>query len=286
MQALEHAHDVLQSAGDERRPGGRECFVVPVGGLLEHVVAELVELPGRSLRCRARLVVDGYAERGAEREANRYAHRRLPCRVDEVPRRRADPMMIARLVAGHHIERQRRVERRAGDRTVGRCSSADVAEIGANRDAAAARLQADDAAAGRRYPNRAAEVAALGQPDHARRDCGRATARGAAGGKLEVPRVAGHAEAGRLGDRSKPSSGVFVLPTTIAPASRSRRTCALSWSATQSPNAALPLAVGSPVVAPSRSLTASGTPQNGRASPGRIGQLRPAHAPDRRGRTR
>jgi hypothetical protein len=27
-----------------------------------------------------------------------------------------------------------------------------------------------------------------------------------------------------------PSSGVFVLPTTIAPASRRRRTCALSWS--------------------------------------------------------
>ena len=37
-----------------------------------------------------------------------------------------------------------------------------------------------------------------------------------------------------------PSSGVFVLPTTIAPASRSRRTRALSWSATQSPKAALP----------------------------------------------
>ena len=40
----------------------------------------------------------------------------------------------------------------------------------------------------------------------------------------------------------RPSSGVFVLPTTIAPASRSRRTCALSWSATQSPNARAALA--------------------------------------------
>ena len=66
-----------------------------------------------------------------------------------------------------------------------------------------------------------------------------------------------------------PSSGVFVLPTTIAPASRSRRTWALSWSATQSPNARLPSLVGSPSVAESRSLMPIGTPQSGRWSPAR-----------------
>ena len=66
-----------------------------------------------------------------------------------------------------------------------------------------------------------------------------------------------------------PSSGEFVLPTTIAPASRSRRTWALSWSATQSPNAWLPSVVGVPSVAESRSLIPTGTPQSGRRSPGR-----------------
>ena len=64
-----------------------------------------------------------------------------------------------------------------------------------------------------------------------------------------------------------PTSGVFVLPTTIAPASRSLRTCALSWSATQSPNAALPSVVGRPSVADSRSLMPTGTPHRGRGSP-------------------
>ena len=65
-----------------------------------------------------------------------------------------------------------------------------------------------------------------------------------------------------------PSSGVFVFPTTIAPDWRSRRTCALSWSATQSPNAALPSLVGKPVVAERRSLIPTGMPQSGRWSPG------------------
>jgi hypothetical protein len=78
-----------------------------------------------------------------------------------------------------------------------------------------------------------------------------------------------------------PSSGVFVFPTTIAPAARSRRTCALSWSAIQSPNAALPCVVGTPSVAESRSLIPTGTPHRGRGSPGRTAsassRARPAH---------
>ncbi len=67
----------------------------------------------------------------------------------------------------------------------------------------------------------------------------------------------------------RPSSGVFVLPTMIAPASRSRRTWAESWSAIQSPKASLPSLVGIPSVAESRSFTPIGTPQSGRGSPGR-----------------
>src|SRR5207248_8413989 len=66
---------------------------------------------------------------------------------------------------------------------------------------------ADDAAAGGRYADRAAQVAALGEADHARGDRGCAAARGAAGGELEVPGVAGHAEAGRLCYRPQPEFG-------------------------------------------------------------------------------
>ena len=64
-----------------------------------------------------------------------------------------------------------------------------------------------------------------------------------------------------------PSSGVFVLPTTIAPASRSRRTWAESCAATQSGKPRLPSVVGTPSVADSRSLIPTGTPHSGRGSP-------------------
>ena len=39
---------------------------------------------------------------------------------------------------------------------------------------------------------------------------------------------------------SSPNSGVFVLPTTIAPASRRRSTASESWSGTKSPKRAEP----------------------------------------------
>ncbi len=64
-----------------------------------------------------------------------------------------------------------------------------------------------------------------------------------------------------------PSSGVFVLPTMIAPADRSRRTRAVSSSGTQSPIALQPIAVRTPAVSATRSFTAIGTPASGRSSP-------------------
>ena len=67
-----------------------------------------------------------------------------------------------------------------------------------------------------------------------------------------------------------PSSGVLVLPTMIAPASRRRRTSVLSSSGTQSPIAFMPIAQRIPLVSATRSLTAIGTPASGRSSPGSI----------------
>jgi hypothetical protein len=64
-----------------------------------------------------------------------------------------------------------------------------------------------------------------------------------------------------------PSSGVFVLPTMIAPASRSRRTSALSASGTKSPMQFIAPVVRMPSVIATRSLIAIGTPASGRSSP-------------------
>jgi hypothetical protein len=64
-----------------------------------------------------------------------------------------------------------------------------------------------------------------------------------------------------------PSSGTLVLPTTIAPASRRRRTTALSIDGTQSPVARMPKVVRMPSVRARMSLMATGTPARGRESP-------------------
>ena len=63
----------------------------------------------------------------------------------------------------------------------------------------------------------------------------------------------------------RPSSGIVVLPTTTAPAARSRRTTSAS-SAARSVNAAVPRLVTSPARSIS-SLTATGTPSSGASSP-------------------
>ncbi len=60
-----------------------------------------------------------------------------------------------------------------------------------------------------------------------------------------------------------PSSGIRVMPTTIAPAPRSRRTTSWSCSATGVRAAAEPFQVGRPATAVF-SLTATGTPASGR----------------------
>jgi hypothetical protein len=65
-----------------------------------------------------------------------------------------------------------------------------------------------------------------------------------------------------------PISGVLVLPTMIAPASRSLLTSALSSSGTQSSIAFMPIVVRTPSVSATRSLTAIGSPASGRSSPG------------------
>ena len=63
-----------------------------------------------------------------------------------------------------------------------------------------------------------------------------------------------------------PNSGVFVLPRITNPASRSRRTTAVSKSGTLSANARLEYVVRMPAVAV-RSLIAIGTPRNGARPP-------------------
>ena len=63
-----------------------------------------------------------------------------------------------------------------------------------------------------------------------------------------------------------PNSGVFVLPTMTKPASRMRRTTAVSKSGTLSASARHEYVVRVPAVAV-RSFTAIGTPRNGASPP-------------------
>ena len=72
-----------------------------------------------------------------------------------------------------------------------------------------------------------------------------------------------------------PSSGTLVLPTMMAPASRSRRTTEPSMGGSQSPVARMPKVVRMPWVRARMSLMAIGTPASGRWSPAltRVGLL-------------
>ena len=111
---------------------------------------------------------------------------------------------------------------------------------------------------------------AVGERDDPGRDGGGAATRGAARRERTVPGVARRPEPRVLGHRPQPELGRVRPPITIAPASRRRRTWALSWVGRQSPNAREPCVVGSPSTAETRSLSAIGTPHNGRGSPARI----------------
>ena len=77
----------------------------------------------------------------------------------------------------------------------------DLPDLGRQRDPAALGLEADQPAARRRDPRRAAAVVGVGDRDHPGRDRRRAAAAGAARRARLVPRVARRAEARGLGRR-------------------------------------------------------------------------------------
>jgi hypothetical protein len=72
-------------------------------------------------------------------------------------------VVIAGLVTGDRIERRGGVGDRPREHAVGRRAEGDQAEVGSDRDAAAARPEPDQPATGRGNPERAAEVAAVGE---------------------------------------------------------------------------------------------------------------------------
>src|SRR5262249_47500574 len=76
-----------------------------------------------------------------------------------------------------------------------------------DRDPTPAWLESDQSAAGRGDPDRAAEVAPVGEADHSGGGGGGASARGPAGGKAELPGVAGGAVARVVGDWTEPEFG-------------------------------------------------------------------------------
>lgn len=110
----------------------------------------------------------------------------------------------------------------------------------AQRHGSGGRLEAVDAAVGRRDPDRARQVGAVLQIGQSRGDRGR----GAPGrATRRARRVAGLSVRPYTGFTVRPKSAsmrcTLDLPTTIAPAARSRSTTAASWSATCSANSRL-----------------------------------------------
>jgi hypothetical protein len=111
--------------------------------------------------------------------------------------------LVGRVVASDHVQDE-------GGVTHATAEHADVVEAlrqddGAPRaDKAVSRLQPDDAAVSRWPQHRAHSLAADRNRNHAGGDCGRRTARRAAGGVLQVPRVPrrGWITIGELGSRS------------------------------------------------------------------------------------
>ena len=81
------------------------------------------------------------------------------------------------------------------------------------RRAAPRGLQADDAAPGRRQPDRAADVAGMGDRHQARSDRGGRAAAGARRRAARVPGIAAGPNASGWVVGWQPNSGMVVLPT-------------------------------------------------------------------------
>ena len=126
-------------------------------------------------------------------------------RLGERGARRRRPGGVTGLVAREDVQRRGGLRDRPAQRAVGRQEG--VAELGAAGDPPAARLQADEAAARGRDPDRAAAVARVRDGHHPGCDRRPGAARGAARRAAGVPRVARRPEAARLGDRDDAELG-------------------------------------------------------------------------------
>ena len=153
---------------------------------------------------------------------------------------------------------------------------------GAERDAPARRLEADQAAAGGRDAHRAAAVVAVGERDHARRRPPPPTP------PDEPPGVRSRSHGLRVGPKRRgsvtgrmPHSGSVVVPTMTKPAARSRaHDVVVVARPTKSPDERRRRTSAAGRATGRLFLIAIGTPANGRSSPGSIAAAA-ASAPSR-----
>jgi hypothetical protein len=129
-------------------------------------MAERRERAGGGRGRSGRLLVDRHPERRLQAQAHPKAPGRVAGCVREGRRRSRGVVAIARLVASDGVERNCGVHHRPGEHAVGGGAGPHVAEVGADRDAPQAGLQSDQAAAGGWDPDRAAEVAGVGECHH------------------------------------------------------------------------------------------------------------------------
>ena len=211
VQPLDHSDHMLDGSCHHGPPSAREVLIVPVGRRFADIVPEARQcvggVPGRF----DRLLVDGHAQRRRQRQHHAGRSR---FSLDGDAERHVgwgQEVVVAGLVSGDRVERRGGVEDRPRQHRVGRCAQSDQPEVRPDRHATSARLQRDEAATRTGNPERPAEVAPVGDSDHARRHGCRASARRAAGREARVPGVARGPVTGVLRHRTHPELGRVAL---------------------------------------------------------------------------
>ena len=162
------------------------------------------QLCGRRDRAHA-LRVDRDVRGWSGRDCDAEARRRLRGRLRERPLGRRRPPGIARLVAGQDVEEMSGVLDAPGQRPRGGEALERPERRG--RNAAAGRLQPEEATARCRDPDRPSSVRRVSGRNEAGCECRRCAAARPSGRELRAPRVPCRAVQLRLGERDRPELG-------------------------------------------------------------------------------
>ena len=205
-QAASEPHGQRRHRAEQPREVGQQLRVAPRGRDLLDVMPERLRQLRRVARGPLTHRIDRRrGQRRVDRQPDLAGTGSAGRRLGERSVGRRCPGRVAGLVAGEHVEQLGGLGDRMGEHAIG--DEEAVADVGADRHASPSGLEADQAAARGRDPDRAAAVVAMRDRHHPGRHGGRGAAAGAAGRALEVPWVAGGSEPPRLRGRQQARLG-------------------------------------------------------------------------------